>query len=185
MPGIRVAELVQDLRQFEGRMERCLGLEPAVKELAQRFVGAPLVFFLGRNADAHVAREAALKLKEVAYVPTQESPAGELKHGPLALIEPGTLAVFGATDPEVREKLASNIREVQARGGFVLAVTTDDDTSLDGVSEAVIKVPAGRSSYLNALLSVVPLQMFAYHVARLRGCEIDQPRNLAKSVTVE
>jgi glucosamine--fructose-6-phosphate aminotransferase (isomerizing) len=185
MPGIRVSELVQDLREFEERVEECLETEGAVRSHAERFFGSSLVFFLGRNADAHVAREAALKLKEVAYIPTQESPAGELKHGPLALVQPGTLAVFGATDPEVREKLASNIREVQARGGFVLAVTTADDATLDPVADAVIKIPACRSEYLNALLSVIPLQLFAYHVARLRGCEIDQPRNLAKSVTVE
>ena len=108
-----------------------------------------------------------------------------MKHGPLALIEQGTLAVFGATDPATRDKLISNIREVQARGGYVLAVTTSDDPSLDGVAEKVIKIRPTGDAFLNALLSIVPLQMLAYYMAHARGCEIDQPRNLAKSVTVE
>ena len=108
-----------------------------------------------------------------------------MKHGPLALIEPGTLSVFGATDPEIREKLVSNVREIQARGGFAWALTTEGDDSLDAVADAVTKVPATGEPYLDALLSVVPMQLFAYHVARNRGLEIDQPRNLAKSVTVE
>ncbi len=184
-PGVRIDEAVADLRAFAEKAEVCLRLEDEVKALAERFKGAPLVFFLGRNADAHVAREGALKLKEIAYIPTQESPAGEMKHGPLALVEQGTLAIFGATDADVREKTVSNVREVQARGGFVVAVTTEGDDSLDGVAEAVLKVPASRSAYLNALLSVLPMQLFAYYVAKAKGCEIDQPRNLAKSVTVE
>ncbi|MCU0317466.1 MAG: glutamine--fructose-6-phosphate transaminase (isomerizing) [Fimbriimonadaceae bacterium] len=184
-PGVRVGNMVQDLRNFTGYVQASLSLESEMREVAEMFQDAKLVFFLGRNADAHVSLEAALKLKEVAYVPTQECPAGEMKHGPLALIEPGVLAVFGATDSDVREKTVSNMKEVQARGGYVLALTTEDDSSLDSVADRVVKVPKSGSPYLNALVSIVPLQLLAYYVAKARGCEIDQPRNLAKSVTVE
>ncbi len=185
MPGVRVDLMVQDLRNFSDRLQEALTLEPVMKATAEKFKDSKMVFFLGRNADANVALEAALKLKEVAYVPTQECPAGEMKHGPLALIEPGVLAVFGATDADVREKTISNIREVQARGGYVLAVTTDDDTSLNGLADQVVRVPKSQSPYLNALASVLPLQLLAYYMALALGCDIDQPRNLAKSVTVE
>jgi glucosamine--fructose-6-phosphate aminotransferase (isomerizing) len=132
-----------------------------------------------------VALEGALKLKEIAYIPTQECPAGEMKHGPLALIEQGTLAIFGATDESVREKLVSNIREIQARGGWVLGVTTSDDSSIEGVANRTLKIPNSHSPYLCAVLSAIPLQLLSYYMARALGCEIDQPRNLAKSVTVE
>jgi glutamine---fructose-6-phosphate transaminase (isomerizing) len=185
MPGVRVDEHVGALRQLAERFEEVARVEPEVEALAGRFKDAKLAFFLGRNADAHTTREGALKFKEVCYIPTQECPAGEMKHGPLALIEAGTLAVFGATDPEIREKLVSNVREIQARGGFAWALTTAGDDTLDSVADAVTKVPETGEPYLDALLSVVPMQLFAYHVARLRGLEIDQPRNLAKSVTVE
>ncbi len=185
MPGVRVSEIVQALRTLGDMAQVALELEPEVKRLADEHVDAKLAFFLGRNADANVSLEAALKLKEIAYIPTQECPAGEMKHGPLALIEEGVLAFFGATDQDVREKLISNIREVQARHGFVVGVTTDDDESLEGVADAVWRVPTTRSPYLSAVLSIIPLQLFAYHIAKARGCDIDQPRNLAKSVTVE
>ncbi|MCC6402698.1 MAG: glutamine--fructose-6-phosphate transaminase (isomerizing) [Fimbriimonadaceae bacterium] len=185
MPGIRIEQEAGRLSGLADKLALALEVEGRMQEVAQAQKDARLAFFLGRNADAHVTREAALKLKEVAYVPTQECPAGEMKHGPLALIEQGTLAVFGATDPEVRDKLASNVKEVQARGGYALVVTTDDDGSLDGVGDELVRVPATGSPYLDALLAVVPLQLLAYHLARARGCEIDQPRTLAKSVTVE
>lgn len=185
MPGVSVSAGVQALRNLPEAIQEATELAEEMKKIAEKFAQAPLVFFLGRRADANVALEAALKLKEIAYIPTQECPAGEMKHGPLALIEQGTLAVFGATDPATRDKLISNIREVQARGGYVLAVTTSDDPSLDGVAEKVIKIRPTGDAFLNALLSIVPLQMLAYYMAHARGCEIDQPRNLAKSVTVE
>ena len=145
----------------------------------------PLCFFLGRGADANVALEGALKLKEIAYVPTQESPAGEMKHGPLALVTEGVVAVFGTTDAELRDKVVSNIQEVKARGGTILAITTEDDQTTQKTADAIVRVPNSRYPFMSALLSIIPMQFFAYHVARLNGCEIDQPRNLAKSVTVE
>lgn len=185
MPGVRVDEHVAELRNLASKFEAVLNVEGQIRELAKQFQDAKLAFFLGRNADAHTTREGALKFKEIAYIPTEECPAGEMKHGPLALIEKGTLAVFGATDSDIREKLTSNIREIQARGGYAWVITTENDDSLDGVANAVTKVPLTTDPYLNALLSVVPMQMFSYYVALARGLEIDQPRNLAKSVTVE
>jgi glutamine---fructose-6-phosphate transaminase (isomerizing) len=185
MPGVRVNEAVQELRAWPDLAQETLTREDSIKELATRWKDVPLVFFLGRNADAAVALEAALKLKEIAYIATQEGPAGEMKHGPLALIEPGVLSVFGATDGDVRDKVSSNVREVQARGGHALVVTTDDDTEIAQFGDGVIRVPGGRVPFLTALMSVVPLQLLAYHMAVARGCDVDQPRNLAKSVTVE
>jgi glucosamine--fructose-6-phosphate aminotransferase (isomerizing) len=185
MPGVRIRETVAALRRFGDYVQDAMAMEEEIKAVARKFKDARLVFFLGRGADANLAYEGALKLKEIAYVPTQECPAGEMKHGPLALIEPGVPSVFGATDPDVREKLASNVKEIQARGGHAIVVTTSDDAVLGSYADTLVKVPQTGNLYLNALLTIVPMQLFAYHMARERGCEIDQPRNLAKSVTVE
>ncbi len=185
MPGIRLRETTAQLRKFGDYVQDALQLEDEIKRVAQQFEDAKLVFFLGRGADASLALEGALKLKEIAYLPTQECPAGEMKHGPLALIEPGVPALFGATDEGVRDKIVSNVREVQARGAQAIVMTTDDEDRFDSVADSVLKVPQCGNPYLNALVTIVPLQLFAYHMALVRGCEIDQPRNLAKSVTVE
>ncbi len=185
MPGVRVAETVHALKTLSEKAARTLELDGQVRELAEIFKDAPLFFFLGRGVDAYAALEGALKLKEIVYTPTQECPAGEMKHGPLALIEKGVVSVFGATDSGIRDKLASNIKEVQARGGTTLAITTEDDTLMQEVADHVLRIPSAGTEYLDALLSVLPMQLLAYHIARLKGCEIDQPRNLAKSVTVE
>ncbi|CAN5365563.1 glutamine--fructose-6-phosphate transaminase (isomerizing) [soil metagenome] len=185
MPGVRVTEAAKDLLNLASLAERCLELEPQMISLAEKHKDMPLAFFLGRGADAAVALEGALKLKEVAYIPTQESPAGEMKHGPLALVSPGVVAFFGSTSATVRDKVVSNMQEVAARGGSVIAVVTDDDNVTEKVVDEVVRIPRSHSPFMTALLSIIPMQLFAYHVARLRGCEIDQPRNLAKSVTVE
>lgn len=185
MPGVRIKETVANLRKFGEYLQDAMADEDSIKKIATQFKDARLMFFLGRGADAYLCLEGALKLKEIAYIPTQECPAGEMKHGPLALIEPGIPAVFCATDADVREKLASNIKEIQARGGHAIAITTSDDASMEAVADTVVKVPQTDNPFLNALLTIVPMQLFAYYVARARGCEIDQPRNLAKSVTVE
>lgn len=184
-PGIRVEEWLEELDRLPDKAKRALELDAQVLEIAKECKDMPLCFFLGRGADAAVALEAALKLKEVAYVPTQESPAGEMKHGPLALVEPGVVSIFGATDPATLDKVISNMKEVQARGGTVISITTDNNESVEKAADRTLKVPETPFEYLNAILSIIPLQLFAYHVARLNGCEIDQPRNLAKSVTVE
>lgn len=185
MPGVRVDEAVRELLSLADKADQCLKLEGQMIEFAEQYRKMPLCFFLGRGADANVALEGALKLKEIAYVPTQESPAGEMKHGPLALVTDDVVAVFGTTDAEMRDKVISNMQEVKARGGKILAVTTEDDSVTEKTAEAVVRVPSSKYPFMSALLSIIPMQFFAYHVARLNGCEIDQPRNLAKSVTVE
>jgi glutamine---fructose-6-phosphate transaminase (isomerizing) len=184
-PGIRISDWTQALRLLPDEAGAVLGLSEQVEELAARISGMPLCFFLGRGADAYVGYEAALKLKEIAYVPTQESPAGEMKHGPLALVVPGVVAVFACTDQLIVDKVVSNMKEVQARGGTVVCVTTDSTGIVERAADHVLQLPAGKHEFLNALLAVIPLQLLAYYVAKLKGCEIDQPRNLAKSVTVE
>lgn len=184
-PGIRVPACVEELKHLSEKAQAAVDTEPQMRELAEAVKDASMFFFLGRGADAHVALEGALKLKEVAYIPTQESPAGEMKHGPLALVEPGVVGVVAATDPVLREKVISNMKEVQAREGKILALTTDDDDLVAKQADWVVRVPQTGYDFMNALLAVIPQQLLAYHVARLRGCEIDQPRNLAKSVTVE
>lgn len=156
-------------------------IPPIAKEIYQ----APLMFFLGRGADAAVALEGALKMKEIAYIPTQESPAGEMKHGPLALVQPGVVALFGITNPLTRDKALSNVKEVAARGGTTVGIILDSDTLSAEVVDRAIRIPHIDSPTIAAAVSVLPLQLLAYHVAHLRGCDIDKPRNLAKSVTVE
>lgn len=184
-PGVRVPEHVLALRALSDQAREALILEPEAERICRAILKAPMFFFLGRGMDAYTALEGALKMKEVAYIPTQESPAGEMKHGPLALIQEGVVAVFGSTDPKLREKLASNMQEIKARGGTVVLITDEDDTVAAPVADHVLRIPVTPYSYMGALLGVIPLQFLAYHMARLRGCEIDQPRNLAKSVTVE
>ncbi len=179
------AEHIQSLARLPHYMEKVLAHANEYVEFGASLKDKRTILFLGRGPMYPISLEGALKLKEITYRHAEGYAAGELKHGPLALIEPGILTVFGATDPEVREKLASNIKEVQARGGHALVITTDDDVSLDTVADTLIKVPRSLSPTLNALISIIPLQMLAYHMAKALGCEIDQPRNLAKSVTVE
>lgn len=185
VPGIRTEEWVDELARLSDKARTALQLEPQIIEMCETIKDTPLCFFLGRGADAYVALEGALKLKEIAYIPTQESPAGEMKHGPLALVQPGVLSIFGATEPATFDKVASNMKEVQARGGTVLAVTIEEDTIIEKAADLTLKIPSTKFEFLNAVLSIIPLQLIAYHIARMKGCEIDQPRNLAKSVTVE
>ncbi|OWU64893.1 MAG: hypothetical protein CBB60_007495 [Armatimonadetes bacterium Cent15-Ar3] len=185
VPGVKVEEWADELLQMDGFAEQCLKLEDEIVTLAGEIKDMPLCFFLGRGADAFVAAEGALKLKEIAYIPTQEYPAGEMKHGPLALITKDVVSIFGATDPRIREKVVSNMKEVQARSGKVIAIVTEDDTLTEQAADHVVRIPKTKFEFLNALLAIVPLQLLSYHIARLNGCEIDQPRNLAKSVTVE
>ncbi len=156
-----------------------------IEAVAHDIHQAPLMFFLGRGADAAVALEGALKMKEIAYIPTQESPAGEMKHGPLALVENGVVAIFGITNPVTRDKSLSNVKEVAARGGTTVGIILDSDPLSAEVLDRSIRIPHIDSPTIAAAVSALPLQLLAYHVARLRGCDIDKPRNLAKSVTVE
>jgi len=151
---------------------------------ATLFAGAPMVMFLGRQAGAAIAMEGALKLKEVAYIPAEAYPAGEMKHGPIALLSAETPVVCVATAGPLQDKLHSNMSEVRARGAHVTAVACETDAVAEAYADDVVRVPAA-SPELQALLAVVPLQLLAYHVAVARGLNVDQPRNLAKTVTVE
>lgn len=177
-------DLARPLAALPDMMAEAICLEEQCLAIAKLIRDTQLMFYLGRGADAAAALEGALKMKEIAYVPTQESPAGEMKHGPLALVEPGVVAVFGCTDPETKDKVISNVKEVKARRGTIIGIGLEDPL-LRSVCDEFLPIPSTEHHVIDATLSVLPMQLLAYHLAHLRGCEIDQPRNLAKSVTVE
>ncbi len=179
-----IAEYVRMLQALPGQVERTLALDEQVRGLAERYVEARDVLFIGRHTGYPAALEGALKLKELSYVHAEGYPAGELKHGPIALVEPGVPVVAVATECHIRPKMLSNIQEVRARGASVLAVATEGDAEIGDIADDVLFVPRVHE-LLSPVVVSVPLQLFAYHIARLRGCDVDQPRNLAKSVTVE
>jgi glutamine---fructose-6-phosphate transaminase (isomerizing) len=185
LPGREAAAIADDLRRLPDLIERSLvAAEPWARRAADALAEAPLVMFLGRHAGTAVAQEGALKLKEVAYVPCDAYAAGEMKHGPIALLAPGTPVVCVATDAPMLEKLLSNMAEVRARGAHVLAVVTEGDDRPVPYADDVVAVPPVRWE-LQPLLAVLPLQRLAHDVAAARGLNVDQPRNLAKTVTVE
>ena len=179
-----VGEVLDRMAELPRQVERTLRLDAQCLELAERFRDARDVFFIGRHTGYPAALEGALKLKELSYVHAEGYPAGELKHGPIALVEEGVPIVAVATQCHVYPKMLSNIQEVRARGAEVIAIATEGDTEIAGFAQHVLEVPA-TPELLSPVVVTVPLQLFAYHVARLRGCDVDQPRNLAKSVTVE
>lgn len=172
------------LKEMPEKLERYLKLQKQVKPIANRFHRENNMFFIGRGLDASVAYEASLKMKEISYINSFAIAAGELKHGTIALIDQGTLVVVLATQDALFEKMLSNIKEVQARGAYVLAVAKESDREVEKQADEVIFIPDCPDE-LTPLLSVVPMQLFAYYVAYARGCDIDKPKNLAKSVTVE
>ena len=180
----RAKEVLEHLRKVPSRMELCLKSDPAIQALAGRFVGARDLLYLGRGVNYPIALEGALKLKEISYIHAEGYPAGEMKHGPIALIDENLPVVAIAVKGKVYEKTLSNIEEARARGGQVLAVLTEGDHALDDKAVAVMTVPACEE-LLSPLLVSLPLQLLAYHLAVKRGADVDQPRNLAKSVTVE
>ena len=173
-----------DLEALPDAVEAVLGEALLIEELAEKLAERRVFFYLGRGYDGAVALEAALKMKEISYLHAEAYAAGELKHGPLALVEPGVVAVCLATQPALFDKMLSNIQEVAARGGTVVALVPHGEHRADTIADHVLRIPAVRPE-LAAIPAVVPLQLLAYLVARSLGCEIDQPRNLAKSVTVE
>src|SRR6266498_2293594 len=179
-----IAEIVAELRTLPEKVERALELEDQTKELAERYAGARDVLFIGRHTGYPAALEGALKLKEISYIHAEGYPAGELKHGPIALIEDGVPVVAVATECHVYPKVLSNIQEVKARGASVIAVATEGDEGIAGLADHVLYVPR-TPELLSPVVVSVPLQLLAYHIAKLRGRDVDQPRNLAKSVTVE
>src|SRR2546426_4741180 len=181
---IDVAGWVGQLQSLPEQVERALALDDQVKALAERYQGARDVLFIGRHTGYPVALEGALKLKEISYIHAEGYPAAELKHGPIALIEEGVPVVAVATECHVYPKILSNIQEVKARGAEVIAVATEGDDRIADLTDEVLFVPRTHE-LLSPVVVTVPLQLLAYHIAKLRGCDVDQPRNLAKSVTVE
>ena len=177
-------EYLSALQQIPERIERTLELSSQTRQIASQFVDAGNWLYLGRGLQYPVAIEGALKLKEISYVHAEGLPAAEMKHGPIALINEDMPVVVIAPRDHLYEKVMTNIEEVRSRGGRVIAVATEGDTQIDQLAEFVLYVPA-VPEYLQPLVTVVPLQLLAYHMAVLRGCDVDKPRNLAKSVTVE
>ncbi|CAN5803373.1 glutamine--fructose-6-phosphate transaminase (isomerizing) [soil metagenome] len=179
-----IAEVLAELDELPAKVERAIGLDQQVRVIAERYRDARDVLFIGRHTGYPSALEGALKLKELSYVHAEGHPAGELKHGPIALIEDGVPVVAVATQCHVYPKMLSNIQEVRARGARVIAVATEGDTEIGALADHVLEVPA-TPELMSPVVVTVPMQLLAYHVATLRGCDVDQPRNLAKSVTVE
>jgi glucosamine--fructose-6-phosphate aminotransferase (isomerizing) len=177
-------EIVKAMRRLPEQLEQVLAKKEAIEQLAERYVRATNVLYLGRAYNFPVALEGALKLKEISYIHAEGYPAAEMKHGPIALIDELMPVVFIAPRDGVHNKIVSNIEEVRARGGRVIAVVTEGDTTISPLVDHVITVPE-TLDMLTPVLTSVPLQLLAYYVAVRRGCNVDQPRNLAKSVTVE
>jgi len=179
-----VAEKLAALRALPGLAEKLLSDHSDLQFLASQFFSHKDVYFIGRNIDYMLALEGSLKLKEISYIHSEAYAAGELKHGTISLIEEGTLVVALCTSRPLLEKMISNIREVKARGAYVIALAQEGAPGVAEAADHVIWLPAGDAFTLPSL-SVLPLQLFAYYIASLKGCDIDKPRNLAKSVTVE
>lgn len=184
LDGARYHALLQEMAALPEKVERVLAQDDLIREIAVAFHESTNALYLGRGLNFPVALEGALKLKEISYIHAEGYPAAEMKHGPIALIDADMPVVFIATADDVYEKVVSNIQEVKARGGRLIAVVTEGDTVVGPMAEFVVELPACDQS-LVPLLSVIPLQLLSYHIAVLRGCNVDQPRNLAKSVTVE
>lgn len=180
----RFRRLLTDLKRLPDQIERLLGQKEKIQHFANRYLGARDIFFIGRGIDYAISLEGSLKLKEISYIHSEAYAAGELKHGTISLIEDGTLVVAVSTQPALFQKTISNIVEVKARGAFVMAVTSEDNKAIEKASDYVIYLPETDPYFTNSL-AIIPLQLFAYYVAVGRGCDVDKPRNLAKSVTVE
>jgi glutamine---fructose-6-phosphate transaminase (isomerizing) len=185
LPEEEIEFILEELYDLPERMEQFLDGDHPIEEIAERHCQKPFFLYLGRHIGLPVALEGALKLKEISYIPTEAYSAGEMKHGPIALLDSETPVVCIATDQRiVYDKVVSNIQEVRARGAQVIAIATDGNEDIQHHANDVIYVPR-TPAFLQAVLAVLPLQLLAYRIARLRGLNVDQPRNLAKTVTVE
>lgn len=178
------AKLVKDIESLSDKVAEVLTSKENVQYLASKFYNCHSIFFIGRNLDYAVCMEGSLKLKEISYIHSEAYAAGELKHGTISLIEDGTLVIALASGRELFDKTISNVKEVKARGAVVMGLTTTEHEHMSDVADHVIQIPAINEILLPSL-TVIPLQLFGYYVASLKGCDIDKPRNLAKSVTVE
>ena len=176
--------MLAQLEDLPNKIAYFLAGDHPIEEIAQRHYDKPFFLYLGRHIGLPVCLEGALKLKEISYIPTEAYSAGEMKHGPIALLDEDTPVVCVATDSHVYDKIVSNIQETRARGADVIAIATDGNEDIQHHATEVIYVPRTHP-FLEAILAIVPLQLLAYRIARLRGFNVDQPRNLAKTVTVE
>src|SRR6202022_699257 len=184
MPEEEPKFILDEVYELPAKMTAFLDGNHPIEEIAQRYYDKPFFLYLGRHIGLPVALEGALKLKEISYIPTEAYSAGEMKHGPIALLEEGTPVVVVATIIHVYDKIVSNIQETRARGAHVIAIATEGNEDIQHHADDVIYVPK-TPAFLQAALAIIPLQLLAYRIARLRGLNVDQPRNLAKTVTVE
>lgn len=182
--GEDMKAFVRDLKKLPEQIELLLGNEKRIQKFANRYVTAKDVFFVGRGIDYAISMEGSLKLKEISYIHSEAYAAGELKHGTISLIEDGTLVAAVVTQKDLYPKTISNIKELTTRGAFVMAVTNEDNSALEQVADYVIYIPETNQYFTNSL-AIIPLQMFGYYVSVGKGLDVDKPRNLAKSVTVE
>jgi glutamine---fructose-6-phosphate transaminase (isomerizing) len=178
-----ISRYLKDLEEIPEKVAQVLKKEPEIKKVAENYKNASHFLFLGRGTNYPVALEGALKLKELAYIPCDGLSASEMKHGPIALVDDNMASVFISPKDKTFEKILSNIQEIKSRKGKVIAITTDD-TKLDNIADDIFYIPK-TNEFLMPILSTIPLQLFAYHLALSKGCDVDKPRNLAKSVTVE
>ena len=184
LPKEEYARLIRGLLRIPSQAQRTLDLNARVRKMAERYHDRQSLFFIGRNLDYAAALEGSLKFKEISYIHSEAYAAGELKHGTIALIEPGRLVVALCCCKRLYEKLASNIEQVKARGAAVMAVAPESNRQIYSEADHVLKVP-DTDPILAPITEIIPLQLFAYYVAELNHCDIDKPKNLAKSVTVE
>jgi glucosamine--fructose-6-phosphate aminotransferase (isomerizing) len=176
--------MIGHLRDMPDVINKTLKCHDAVQEIARKYCSNENCLYMGRGYNFPVALEGALKLKEISYVHAEGYPAAEMKHGPIALVDENTPSVFIIPQGHLYHKVMSNLEEVKARRGPVIAIACQGDKVIESIADDVIYVPQVED-YLQPLVGVVPLQLLAYHIALLRGCNVDRPRNLAKSVTVE
>ncbi|MCQ2507865.1 MAG: glutamine--fructose-6-phosphate transaminase (isomerizing) [Dorea sp.] len=176
--------LIHDLKAIPLQVELLLNHKNNIQKFANRYVGAKDVFFIGRGIDYAISLEGSLKLKEISYIHSEAYAAGELKHGTISLIEDGTLVVAVLTQEDLYKKMISNMQEVSTRGAVVMSVTNEENTDVERASDYVIYIPETNKYFTNSL-AIIPLQLFGYYISVGRGCDVDKPRNLAKSVTVE
>jgi glucosamine--fructose-6-phosphate aminotransferase (isomerizing) len=184
LPPEEIRFILDQVYELPDKIAQFLDADHPIEEIAERYHDRPFFLYLGRHIGLPVALEGALKLKEISYIPTEAYSAGEMKHGPIALLDEDTPVVVVATNIHVYDKIVSNMQEVRARGAHVIAIATDGNEDIQHHADDVIYVPTSPA-FLQAVLAVVPLQLLAYRIARLRGLNVDQPRNLAKTVTVE
>jgi glucosamine--fructose-6-phosphate aminotransferase (isomerizing) len=184
LPAGEIEFILDFVYKLPRKIQYFLESDHPIEEIARRYYDAPFFLYLGRHIGLPVALEGALKLKEISYIPTEAYSAGEMKHGPIALLDEQTPVVVVATDIHVYDKIVSNIQEVRARGAHVIAIATDGNEDIQHHADDVIFVPK-TPAFLQVVLAILPLQLLAYRIGRLRGLNVDQPRNLAKTVTVE